>query len=408
MGYIGLPTAAILATNGYEVTGVDTDSEVVQTLNDGDLHIQEPGLKTLARAAFKSGNLQAKREPEEADVFIIAVPTPLEAESPDLQYIQNASKSVAEYLKENDLVILESTSPPGTTREEVKPILEQGGIKAGKDFYLAHSPERVLPGSILQEMTQNDRVIGGIDRESAEKAKEIYKSFSEGDIYLTDATTAELVKVMENTFRDVNIALSNELSNICREVGADVWEAIELANKHPRVNYHRPGPGVGGHCIPIDPWFIAEKSENNSELIRLSRKLNEEQKEVVIDRTEKIVEEVTEPKVTILGVAYKGNVDDPRESPAIDIVEGLKDRNLNVEIYDPHVSSFPYELAGFETAFEKSDCAVLITDHDEFKYLSPEDVGSLMNKRQIFDTRNCVKQDKWEKAGFKVRLLGSG
>jgi UDP-N-acetyl-D-mannosaminuronic acid dehydrogenase len=286
--------------------------------------------------------------------------------------------------------------------------LEQSGLKAGVDFYLSHCPERVLPGNILKEIIENDRIIGGINFKSAEKAKELYSTFVEGKIYLTDARTAELVKIMENTYRDVNIALANELSNICAELGIDAWEVIELANKHPRVNFLRPGPGVGGHCLAVDPWFIVEKVPKTAKLIRLSREINDNQPAVVVEIIDEMTKGIPEPKITVLGVAYKGNVDDPRESPAIAIIDMLKERECKLGIYDPHVTNFEYELSGLEEAFEKSDCAVLIADHKEFKYLSPEELGKLMRTKQVLDTRKCLNLEKWKAAGFKVRLLGKG
>lgn len=408
LGYIGLPTAAMFATHGFEVIGVDTDPNVVNIINHGDVHIREPGLRTLVQAAVKSGNLFARSEPERADVFIIAVPTPLKAKRADLSHVESAARSIVPHLEKGNLAILESTSPPTTTENLVALILEQSGLKAGVDFYLAHCPERVLPGNILKEIIENDRIIGGINFKSAEKAKELYSTFVEGKIYLTDARTAELVKIMENTYRDVNIALANELSNICAKLGIDAWEVIELANKHPRVNFLRPGPGVGGHCLAVDPWFIVEKVPETAKLIRLSREINDNQPAVVVEIIDEMTKGIPEPKITVLGVAYKGNVDDPRESPAIAIIDMLKERECKLGIYDPHVTNFEYELSGLEEAFEKSDCAVLIADHKEFKYLSPEELGKLMRTKQVLDTRKCLNLEKWKAAGFKVRLLGKG
>jgi len=260
LGYIGLPTAAVLATHGFSVVGVDANAVVVDTVNNGGIHIKEPGLNTIVQAAINSGNLVVRTKLERANAFIIAVPTPLESRRADLKYVKSATESIVPYLERNNLVILESTVPPKTTEELLVPILEQSRLKAGEDFYLAHCPERVLPGNILKEIIENDRIIGGINPESAAKAKALYSRFVSGAIYLTDATTAELVKVMENTYRDVNIALVNELSRICTKLGINVWEVIELANKHPRVNLLRPGPGVGGHCLAVDPWFVVEKA----------------------------------------------------------------------------------------------------------------------------------------------------
>jgi len=408
MGYIGLPTAAILANNGFSVHGVDTNSYVVDLLNNHESHIQEPGLKTLVRAAFNSGNLEADTEPANSEVYIIAVPTPLEDRSPDLTHIRSACKSISSYLNEGNLVILESTVPPNTTEEVVTPLLEESGIKAGNDFFLSHCPERVLPGRILKELTENDRIIGGVNPQSAEKTEKLYSQFVEGDIFLTDATTAELVKTLENTYRDVNIALANEVSNIARDLGIDVWEVINLANRHPRVDLLDPGPGVGGHCLPVDPWFIADECPDLSSLIKTSRKINESQPQAVVRRINRLVDKTKNPKVTILGVSYKGNVDDTRESPAIEVIEGLKENDYEVAINDPNVNQFQYELVGLERAFNDSHCCVLLADHDDFKYLSPKELGDLMKEKKLLDTRNFLVEEKWEKAGFYVDKLGTG
>jgi UDP-N-acetyl-D-mannosaminuronic acid dehydrogenase len=439
LGYVGLPTAAVLASNGFSVVGVDVKPLVADTVNSGRIHIEEPGLATLVQAAYNSGNLRAQSNPEAADVFIISVPTPLRAEeqrsrgagerkdtdehfaaplhpsahSPshkwaDLRAVESATKSIVSHLAKGSLVILESTVPPKTTEELVAPILEQSGLKAGRDFYLAHCPERVLPGNILKELVENDRVIGGITRESAEKAREIYGAFVSGNIYLTDATSAELVKVMENTYRDVNIALANELSRICAELGLNVWQVIELANKHPRVNLLQPGPGVGGHCLSVDPWFVVEKVPQLARIIQLSRETNDSQPQFVMETIDKLVEGITNPKVTILGVTYKANIDDTRESPAVAIIELLKKRGVALGIYDPHINDFEYALSGLEEAFLGSDCVVLVTNHDEFKRLSAKELGALMRTKQVVDTRNTLTSEEWRKAGFRVSLLGDG
>jgi len=408
LGYIGLPTAAVLATQGYSVVGIDVKHSVVDTVNNGKIHIEEPGLQTLVQAAYKSGNLRAQSSPEAAAVFIIAVPTPLRDKKADLTAVESATKSIVPYLAEGNLVILESTVPPKTTEELVAPILQQSGLKAGKDFYLAHCPERVLPGNILREIIENDRIIGGINPESAGKAEELYGEFVAGKIYLTDATTAELVKLSENTFRDVNIALANELATICEKLRVDVWDVIELANHHPRVSFLKPGPGVGGHCISIDPWFIVEKASQTANLIRLSREINDEQPHVVVRMAKEMVQGTADPKVTVLGVAYKANVDDTRESPAIPIIQELEAAGCEVRIADPHVQRFPWKLSQAQEAFSKSDLVVLVTNHAEFATLDPAEVGKLMRCRQLLDTRGQLDLDEWRQAGFSCRRLGSG
>ena len=326
----------------------------------------------------------------------------------DLSYVENAAEEIAPLLKEGNLVILESTSPPGTIRDVVAPILEKSGLKAGVDFYLAHCPERVLPGNTLRELIQNNRVIGGINRESAERAKAFYKEFVEGDVSVTDATTAELVKLIENTYRDVNIALANEIAAICEKLGIDAWEAIRLANLHPRVNIHQPGPGVGGHCISVDPWFIISAFKNEAKVMGLGRQLNDEQPRRVVQRLKGMLEGIKEPLVTILGVTYKGNIDDTRESPALAVLKQLEKEKINFKIYDPHVQQFAYETKCLKEAFEGSDCALLLADHDEFRFLYPKELASLMRTRQVYDTRNCLEKKLWEENGFKYCLLGAG
>ena len=409
LGYIGLPTASILATHGFKVTGVDVNKRVVNILKKGESHIEEPGLKTIVEAAVKSGNLTLSTKPEEADAFIIAVPTPLTIKKKaDMSFVKAAAESIVPHLRKGNLVILESTSPPGTTKELIVPILARSGLKIGEEVYVAHCPERVLPGRILREIVENDRVIGGITRESAEKTKNLYSTFVEGEIHLTDATTAEMVKLAENIYRDVNIALANELSVFCEKLGIDAWEVIELANKHPRLNLHNPGPGVGGHCLPVDPWFVIEKFPDEARLIRLSREINDARPRYVFETIEDALRGLKDPKVTILGVSYKGNVDDTRGSPAKEVLHLLREHNYHTAAYDPHVNSFEVELDGFEEAFQGSDCAVIMADHDEFKYLDPNELGKLMRTKQIIDTRRILNAAKWQKAGFRVKLLGRG
>lgn len=409
LGYIGLPTASMLATHGFDVLGVDINSEIVKIINDGGIHIEEPGLHTLVQAAIKSGKLKAATEPEPADIFIIAVPTPFTKEKKaDLSYIKSAAKNIAPLICKGNLVILESTSPPRTCKDILEPIFKSFDLKVGRDYYLAHCPERVLAGYTLRELIQNDRVIGGIDKESAEKAAQFYKVFVEGNIYTTDSTTAEMVKLMENTYRDVNIALANELAKICEKLGIDAWEVIRLANLHPRVNLHTPGPGVGGHCIAVDPWFIIEKYPADTEIITLSRKINDSMPEYVIARIKKIVEEIDNPKIAVLGVTYKGNIDDTRESPALKIIGGLEKAGIKYSIYDPHVREFKYELSCLTETFKEADCAVILANHDEFRFLHPVEIGKLMRHQILFDTKCCVDHNFWKQNGFKVYCLGVG
>lgn len=417
LGYIGLPTASLFATNGIEVIGIDINESIINTINKGQIHIEEPGLKTIVKAAVNSGNLKASLVPEEADAFIIAVPTPFKDEinnngikMADMSYVESATKSLIPFLKKGDLVILESTSPIGTCEDLITPLLSQSGFIVGEDVFLAHCPERVLPGKILTESINNARIIGGINNKSSKMAESLYRTFVEGDIYLTTATTAEMCKLMENTYRDVNIALANELANICSKINVNVWEAIEYSNKHPRVNIHSPGPGVGGHCISVDPWFIIEKFPDNANLIKLARNINDNQPHNVLKTVTNISKEVTLKKITILGLSYKGNVDDIRESPAIEIVHLLKEsfNNVEISIYDPHViKNSEFDISNLEDAFYKSDLALILTNHNEFKYLSPDELGNIMTNKIVYDTRKCVDLTKWEKAGFKTLLLGA-
>jgi len=318
-------------------------------------HIKEPGLNTLVEVRIKSGNLKVQNSPEEADVFIIAVPAPVTKDKKaDLQFVKSAAESILPILRKENLVILESTSPPGTTKDFLAPILARSGLKIGEEVYLAYCPERVLPGRILEELIENDRVIGGINLKSAQKAQELYKTFVTGHIFLTDATTAEMVKLMENTYRDVNIALANEFALICEKLGINVWEAIELANKHPRVNIHKPGPGVGGHCIPIDPWFIVALAPETARLIRTARDVNDSKPEHVLNKIrdaintfsmahpEKSSSDVT---VALFGLTFKPDTDDLRESPSVKIVWALEEQGVGrILAVEPYIDQLPAEL----------------------------------------------------------------
>lgn len=408
LGYIGLPTASVLATHGCTVHGVDISDHVVGIINKGDIHIEEPGLKTLVQAAINSGNLRAWTKPQPADVYILAVPTPITGEkSADLSCVEAAARAIVPILKQGDLVILESTSPPGTTVDFLCPILAESGLKLGEELFVAHCPERVLPGKIIRELIQNTRIIGGINERSARMARDIYSAFVEGDIHLTDATTAEMVKIMENTYRDVNIALANELARIAPGLNINAWEVIRFANLHPRVNLHAPGPGVGGHCISVDPWFVVEKFPQTARLISQARHINDGMPEYTCRLLLDTVKHIERPKITVLGITYKPDVDDVRESPALRLIELLGEHpDVYLSVYDPHVRHFEHELSGFEAAFRDSDCIVLMVDHAEFKYINPRQVGNLMRSKHVLDTRNALNRDEWQEAGFRYRLLG--
>jgi len=409
LGYIGLPTASVLASNGFQVLGVDVSERVVDTVSIREAYIEEPGLRTIVAAAIGSGSLRASLTPEKADVFIIAVPTPLTKDKrADMSYVIDATERIVPHLTPGCLVILESTSPPGTCRDLLTPILERSGFKVGKDIHLAHCPERVLPGRILTELIQNDRVVGGIDPVSAQRAKEIYATFVEGEIFLTDATTAEMVKIIENTFRDVNIAFANETAILCEQLGINFAEVARLANRHPRVNIHRAGPGVGGHCISVDPWFLVEKFPAHANIIRMARQRNDAMPHHVVQTLCEILGGVESPKIALLGVAFKGNVDDIRESPALEIIRLLQEKGVQVAAHDPYVKQSPVELQGLDACFAGTDCVVLVTDHTDYLYLNPQQVGQTARRKNLFDTRAFLPHDQWKNAGFRVRILGAG
>ena len=414
LGYIGLPTASTFATHGLRVVGVDVNLSVVQGLQNGQLHIYEPGLRTLVQVALRSGNLVVRDQPEEADAFIISVPTPfLKDKKADLSYVRAATQAIVPHLRKGNLVILESTSPPRTTIDVVAPILEESGLKAGQDFHLAYSPERVLPGQILREIVENARVIGGVDLASAEAGRELYQIFVLGDIILTTATTAEMVKLMENTYRDVNIAVANEFSRLADRFGVDAWEAIEIANLHPRVNILHPGPGVGGHCISVDPWFFVEAAPDITTLIRASRTVNDAQPKFVVEVIKRIVGgELTNRKIAVLGLAYKPDVDDLRESPAVEVAQLLLKAGASVLAYEPYKLDFHQEdlrvAATLDAAVAQAEVIVLLVGHKMLKEISPESISKLTNSRIVLDTVNGWKSSDWENAGFKLYKLGVG
>lgn len=390
LGYIGLPTASLLATKGYKVHGVDVSPKVVETINRGNIHIVEPGLDILVKSAVQSGNLKAGLEPIESDVFIIAVPTPFkEGKRPDLSYVESATRVITSHLKPGNLVILESTSPVGTSDEVVAEIIKDSGFTIGEDVFVAHCPERVLPGRILIELVENDRVVGGVDELSTQLAIEFYETFVSGEVLAATAKTAEMVKLTENSFRDVNIAFANELSMICDREGISVWDVISLANRHPRVNILNPGPGVGGHCIAVDPWFIVDRSPEESQLIRTAREVNDRKPEWVIERVRNKAAKFKKPVIGCLGLAFKADVDDLRESPAVEIVERLIDEKLgDVLICEPMIASHPhYDLSSLEHVLKNSDILVLLVDHKPFKKIKP----SMVSEKILIDTRGVIR-----------------
>lgn len=408
MGYIGLPTATMFSCYGHKVIGVDVNEKVVNNINKGKIIIEEPNLEELVEDVVKKGNLIASISPKESDVFIISVPTPIKDDkTSDMSYVISATKSIVKYLKEGNIVVLESTSPVGTTEEVVKPIIEESGLKVGRDIMLGYCPERVIPGKIIYELKNNDRVIGGIDKKSAEEIRKIYKTIVDGNIYLTDCKTAELCKLMENTYRDVNIALSNELLLICDKLNINVWEVIEYSNKHPRVNLHTPGPGVGGHCLAVDPWFIIEKEPELSNIIKSSRLLNDSMPEYVYNKIDKILQKDKSKKITILGITYKANTDDMRESPIIKLIDKLLKNNYNVKVFDPYIKDFQINCQSILEACKDSDLLILGVNHDYFKNLPLDEIKTTMKGNLILDIRNFLDKEEVEKSGFIYKLLGS-
>ena len=397
LGYIGLPTACLFANANHEVIGIDVNQETIEKLNQGKLPFEEKGLEELFEKALP--NMRFKREMEEADVFLIAVPTPLdkEAKRADLRYVREATRSISNCIKEESIVILESTVPPGTCERLILPMLRN---KA----HLVHCPERAIPGNTIHEMIYNDRIIGSNENKFGELAKEIYSSFVKGNIYLTNLRTAEMVKVMENTFRDINIALANEFAQIAEESGVNIWEAIELANKHPRVNILKPGPGVGGHCIAIDPWFLVENSIR-SRIVNLAREINDSMPRHLL----RLVKEIgigAPGTITVLGVAYKSDVDDTRETPALKFIKLAENEGYEVKIHDPFVKYFEYEILSLEEAVRNSDCLAIITDHSKFKEIDPGEISKLMRRKNVVDSRNILDRERWAGAGFKMKVLG--
>ncbi len=386
LGYIGLPTASLLGTRGHMVHGVDVSPEVVETINRGGIHIVEPDLDVIVKGAVAAGQLTASLTPCEADVFILAVPTPAsEDKQPIMTAVEAATRSIMPYLRPGNLVILESTSPVGTTQGLVAKILAETGYTPGEDFYVAYCPERVLPGRILTELVENDRIVGGINQASTDRAVEFYEGFVRGEVVATDAGTAEMVKLTENSFRDVNIAFANELSLICAKQGLSVWELIRLANRHPRVNILSPGPGVGGHCIAVDPWFIVHGAPEEARLIRTAREVNDSKPGWVIDKVATCAEKLRNPVIACLGLAFKADVDDLRESPAVDIVRAVIAREVGeVLVVEPQISSHDeFQLTSLETALARADIVLVLVDHKSFKRIPRE----MMHEKVLIDTK---------------------
>jgi UDP-N-acetyl-D-mannosaminuronic acid dehydrogenase len=400
LGYIGLPTAATIASRGVSVIGVEVNERAVELISQGQVHFSEPDLDMLVRAAVTTGNLRAVTKPEPAEAFIIAVPTPIQADhSPDMSFVKAAAESIAPVLEKGNLVVLESTSPVGSTLwmsqilAAKRPDLTfPHQTKDASDIRIAYCPERILPGRMVSELVENDRILGGMTARCSQRALELYSLFVKGTCHVTEAPCAEMVKLTENAFRDVNIAFANELSLICDELGIDVWRLIELANRHPRVKILQPGPGVGGHCIAVDPWFIVSTTPDKARLIRTAREVNDGKPHFVVDKIKRMADRFKAPVLACLGLSYKANVDDVRESPAVDIVKHLAADKVG-EIYavEPYLTQLPKELAGLpgvafadmHEALAKADIIVLLVDHSVFRAITTE---QLLNKI-VVDTR---------------------
>ena len=407
LGYIGLPTAAVLASKRVKVVGVDVSQHTVDIINQGKIHIVEPELDILVHEAVQNNYLKAVIKPEKADVFMVAVPTPFKDNyKPDLSYIKSAAKSIATVLEKGNLVILESTSPVGTTEKMIEWMREArldlsfpkfGDDKFIADIAVAHCPERVLPGHVVKELVENDRIIGGVTIQCAKRARELYKIFVEADCLITDCRTAELSKLIENSFRDVNIAFANELSLICDKLNINIWELIKLANRHPRVNILQPGPGVGGHCIAVDPWFIVDSAPDEAKLIRIARLVNDNKPNFVLNKIDCAVSLIgrskPELKIACLGLAFKPDIDDLRESPALSIVRKISLMGFSeVLLAEPNIFTLPKEFKDKEwlvslvladEAIRVADIVVLLVDHTPFKSIDL----SLLSGKQIVDTR---------------------
>ncbi len=401
LGYIGLPTAAAFAARRKSVIGVDVSQHAVDTINRGEIHIVEPELDMLVHAAVTQGHLRATTTPEPADAFLIAVPTPFtDGNKPDLSYIEAACRSIAPVLKKGDLVVLESTSPVGATERMAawlaaqRPDLtfpQQAGERS--DVRIAHCPERVLPGHVVRELVENDRVIGGMTRKCGTRAQELYAVFVRGECILTDARTAEMCKLTENAFRDVNIAFANELSVICDQLDINVWELIRLANRHPRVSVLQPGPGVGGHCIAVDPWFIVDSAPEHARLIRTARHVNDDKPHFVVERVRHAASRFREPVIACLGLAFKADIDDLRESPAMKIVDALAGHlDATLLVVEPNVDALPASLdakarlCDLHTALAEADVIVVLVDHAPFRRMDPV----RLQTKVVIDTRGVL------------------
>lgn len=391
LGYIGLPTATLVAAAGHRVIGVDTNPEIVDSINRGTPHIDEPGLGNLVEDVVRRGLLVAQQNVTHADVFLVAVPTPItDDKTADLGYVRQASLSVAPHIRQGSLFIIESTIPPGCTEDVVIPILQESDLIAGKDFHVAHCPERVIPGNVVHELIHNDRIVGGVNAESAEKARRFYETFVDGAVFTTGLKEAELTKLAENAYRDVNIAFANELAAICEKLTINVWDVVRMANRHPRVNVLRPGPGVGGHCIAVDPWFLVETCPRETRLISAAREVNDRRPERIAAQVGAEVAKcnVDKPIVACLGLTYKADVGDLRGSPSLDVAAHLSKKGFEVRMCDPYANGdSPMDCVSLEEAVNGADALVLLVDHKEYVRLDVEALTTLMRHRIVIDTR---------------------
>lgn len=394
LGYIGLPTAALIASKDIKVTGVDISQEVVDTINQGKIHIVEPDLDGLVHHVVKEGYLKANTKPVQADVYLIAVPTPFKNNyEPDLSYVESATRAILPTLKEESLVIIESTSPVGTT-EKMKSIIYEERPELEDTIFMAYCPERVLPGNVIYELEHNDRAIGGINIASTEKAVAFYKHFVKGELHKTNSQTAEMCKLVENSSRDVQIAFANELSMICDKANINVWELINLANKHPRVNILQPGTGVGGHCIAVDPWFIVSEFPEESKIIRSAREINNYKTEWVIEKIKNTalqfkLDNGRDAKIACMGLAFKPNIDDLRESPALLVARTLVSNSYNVVCVEPNIDFHnDFELSDIETGSKESDIIVFLVRHNDF--LNNKYFNDLRRHKIVLDFCNVL------------------
>lgn len=409
LGYIGLPTATLFANSGIRVHGVDINPEVVRQLQIGEIQLSEPELGDMVKKVLQNGCLTASSQPVPADVYLISVPTPLQNnKTANLEYVRQAVEMILSYVTKGNLIILESTVPPKTVHHFLIPLLKKTGLRIGEELYISYAPERVYPGRLIEEMIQNDRIVGGINEISTKMTVELYQHFVKGNIHMTDALTAEMIKLMENAYRDLNIALANELARMAEIIGINIWEAIELANSHQRVNIHKPGPGVGGHCIAVDPWFLVQAAPAHARLVSLARTLNEETPQRIVKMIEHLVKGKEQPIVTLLGLAYKANVDDIRESPALVVLDLCKAKGYTVRLFDPHVTLARDEkVSSWAEAVRGTDCIVLLTDHSVFTQLDFASASDLVRSRAILDTRNQLNAKQLREYGFRCFTIGT-